>query len=388
MKANILVVGTDSDHFLRFIKYCDLQYDSDIQIDVFLTSINTSANGFREGNVYGVSIPRVLKLLLRIPYIRDAVIVYFQVEAFRKLLIGKTQYSLISIHQLKTYTLPLTRIAKKVGIKVMLTPWGSDVLRASRIQKKKLKKAFCLADYVSSDHSIGFTEKYVQMYNVSRFKLYDTGYGSEVISSIADQKFHLDKNTVANEFGIPEERYYITCGYAANRAQRHVNMIEAIGENKTIFPNRPFLIFPFTYGPDKMNGYQSELIDKCSHYKLDYCFVTEYLAIDKVARLRLLSDLYFHLLPTDAFSASLIEYILAGSLCIKGKWLDYPSLEKYQVPYYNCDSLSELSTVIYNIFQKNVPKIIITNETEQMILSYTWENVIKKWFHFFRTNIV
>ena len=265
----------------------------------------------------------------------------------------------------------------------MLTPWGSDVLRASNNQKQQLKKAFALADYVSSDLSLGFTDKYVQMYNVSRDKLYDTGYGSEVISSVYKQKPCVEKNLIAKEFGIPEDKYYITCGYAANRAQRHQDMIKAVGTNILLFPKFPVLIFPFTYGPDKTEEYQSELVNLCSRYQLNCYFVKEYLDDEIMARLRLLSDLFFHILPTDACSASMIEYILAGSICIVGKWLYYPSLETNQKPYYVCDTLADLPELVGRIYKKNNPSIEISKETINYILSCGWEFRIKKWYQLF-----
>ena len=115
MKARILSIGTDSDHFLRFIKYCDLQEDEDILMDVFLTSIYASVDVFKgRNNVYGVKVPRLIMPLLKIPRFRDVIILYYQKVAFRKLLYDKN-YSLICIHQLKPYTLALTKFAKKRG---------------------------------------------------------------------------------------------------------------------------------------------------------------------------------------------------------------------------------------------------------------------------------
>lgn len=382
-KLKVLAIGTSSDHMIRFVKYCDLQDDESVQIDVFLTGMNESVDVFkRESNVYGCKTPKIFNLLLRIPRISDVVQLHFQVASFRKLL-SQNLYSLICIHQLKPYTLPITKIAKKKNIKVMLIPWGSDVLRATKKQKRDLQKAFNIADYVSNNFRLDFTKKIVQIFKVSPVKLVDTGYGSEVISSVYEQKLNSNKNAIAKEFGMSEDRYYITCGYAANRAQRHVNMIEAIGKNKSLFPQKPLLIFPFTYGPDKMNDYQSEIVDCCSQYQLDYFFVKDYLSNEKMARLRLLSDLFFQILPTDACSASMVEYILAGSICVVGKWLDYKSLEEHGAPYYICEKLSDLPNLVGNIYKQTNPNINVSEETKQYILSSSWQYIIQKWYRFF-----
>lgn len=381
-KLRVLAVGTNSDHMLRHIRFCDEMKDKDVQVDMFLTVVNEPVSVFHRENAFGTSMPKVFSPLLHLPRISDVVRRFFQVSSFRKIM-RNNDYHLVCIHQLHPYTLAITKISKKHGSHVMLCPWGSDVLRASEKNIRKLKKAFALADFVSSDLSFGFTDKYVQMYDVSRYKLVEGGYGSEVISSVYEQKPIIDKNCVAVEFGMPKDRFYITCGYAATRSQRHLNMIEAVGKNKEIIPRPPFLIFPFTYGPDRFNDYQNELVSLCKQYHLEYCFVKDYMPIDKVARLRLLSDLYFHILPTDVCSSSLLEYLLAGSICVNGKWLDYPSLEKYQVPYYICDSLAVLPDVLNMILIKPDPHITLTKETEQVILAGNNEARIRKWYDFY-----
>lgn len=386
MVLSILAVGTDSDHMIRHIKYCDAQNDENIVIDVLLTRINISGSVFqRDSGVFCVRMPTLFNLFLHLPYIGDFIRNYLPVVVFKKL-IGKNSYSLICIHQLHPYTLSMTRIAKKKGLKVALVPWGSDVLRATPQKQKNLKKAFSLADYSISDHGNGidFTNKYSRMYDVPSSKLVDAAYGSEVISSIYKQKEYLKKSSIADEFGIPHNRVYITCGYAATRAQRHLEMIEAIGKSRNEFSQKPFLIFPFSYGPDRMNDYPLELTELCSKYNLDYCFITDYLSVDKVARLRLLSDMYFHILPTDAASASLVEYIFAGSACIIGAWLEYPVLKRFKIKYYPCKSLSDLPDLVRSIITStNDFKILLAKETEVGLLSSGSEVKIKKWYTFY-----
>lgn len=387
MVLSILAVGTDSDHMIRHIKYCDAQKDEKIVIDVLLTRYNkTGIILQRDRGIFCVRIPKLFTPFLRLPYIGDFIRNYLPVVKFRKL-IGKNSYSLICIHQLHPYTLPMTRLAKKKGMKVALVPWGSDVLRATPKKQKELKKAFSLADYSISDHGNGidFTNKYSRMYDVPRSKLVDAAYGSEIITSIYKQKEHLNKNTIADEFGIPQNRLYVTCGYAATRAQRHIEMIEAIGKNINWFSQKPFLVFPFSYGPDRMNDYPLELEALCSKFNLDYCFLKDYMSVDKVARLRLLSDMYFHILPTDAASASLVEYILAGSACVIGEWLDYPVLKRFSISYYPCKSLSELPNLIRSIITTNDINVPLAKETELGLLSGGSEVKIKKWYSFYHT---
>ena len=55
--------------------------------------------------------------------------------------------------------------------------------------------------------------------------------------------------------------------------------------------------------------------------------LTQFLGPEDSAMLRLSADVFILAIRTDAFSASMQEYLYAGACVLKGAWLGYPQLE-------------------------------------------------------------
>lgn len=316
----------------------------------------------------------------KIPVIRVIVLVLCQMVLFFKVLL-KHKYDLINVHNLPFYSIGYVLIAKICRVPVMLTPWGSDVLRVPVFFKFLLKCSFRYCTYVSGP-PIDFTKKIQSIYGYKAEKLVCLKCGSETISAMKDYTVK-GKLELANALKIPRANYYITCGYTASHAQNHIDMICAIAANKMFLPTGTLLLFPFSYGADKCQKYVNELRDLCHKNSLECVFITDYLPVSDVAKLRYVSDLFIHIQPTDAYSASLREYLLSGCLCINGGWLKYPTLELYGKPYIVCDSIGDLAVVLKKIFTGNYNKPILADEIRREILSDSWDNVIKEWVDFY-----
>ena len=56
--------------------------------------------------------------------------------------------------------------------------------------------------------------------------------------------------------------------------------------------------------------------------------LTDFMDGEESARLRLAADAFVLAIPTDAFSASLQEYLYAGAQVLRAGWLRYPQLEE------------------------------------------------------------
>lgn len=356
---------------------------NDIKVDMYVTVKDASKEMFEGAeNVYfNEKLPLLLRPLLHIPKIRGLVMIHESYRTLKQILL-KNHYDAINIHQLFSTTFKYAKIAKKNGLKIILTPWGSDVLRCPRYQQLNLKKAFTLADYVTYNLG-GFSEKYISIYEVSPEKMVYAGFGSEIFDLIPQYKGRLTKKELAKEVGIPEADYYITCGYMADHAQRHKLMIDAIGANREYVPKNTLLLFPFTYGNGRNEEYMSELIGLCNKYGLKCYFVTDYLSNEQMAMFRCLADLFIHIQPTDAASASLAEYLLADVQVINGKWLDYPHLEKDGMPYHICNSLEELPILVGAYLKGGLCNRGISKGVRDDLMKGAWSNQQLYWKDFF-----
>ena len=385
MKKKILIVsGGTSKHIRRFLHNLSAVCGETISFDLYAYAKfdNEDICDLEAKKVYTTKAGSLIRKLIRLPKIGIVFSIMAQCHTLSSIL-KKNHYNLVNIHQLPFYSYCFVRIAHQNNIQVMLTPWGSDVLRVSKIYIPSLRKAFDIAQLVSGDLTVGFTQKVMKIFSIQKEKIVNLGYGSDVISSILALKGKFTREQLENKLGIPKAEYYITIGYNANRSQRHLTILRAIVNNKDILPPNYGLIIPLTYGTDK------DLIIKkvrkiCEEENLNAVLLTHYLTTEQVACLRLITDLFIHIQPTDAYNASLQESLLAGAQCINGKWLEYPTLETHGIPYHICENLETLSMLIGEIVQNKVTPKTLHPETETLIIEQAWDKKIKKWVEFYQ----
>ena len=386
MAKRILIVGSwRTTHVRRFLSVLCREKDSDLIIDSFDPRFDDNqGNECGVDNVYRIQTSSLMRKIYSIRKVGTLFLERKKLKQFESLLLTN-KYDLVNIHFLPFNTCEYVKIAHRHGIKIMLSPCGSDVLRVKRIYMSSLKAAFEKTDYVGISTKTGFYTKVKELFNIDDTKFVDLGYGSETLSAMLEMEGKYTREQFAEMLSLPKSSYYICCGYTASVAQRHSVMIDAIYKNKHLLPSDFCMIIPLSYGPDK-EMLKSKLNSQCCEFGLNACFLTEYLTNEQVAALRFVSDLFIHIQPTDAYNASLQENLLGGTNIINGKWLEYPSLERHGKPYYICDMPENLPKIILEVIEGSATRAELHKDVLDEIINNSWSLKIKKWVSFY--NIV
>ena len=383
MKRILIIGDWKVDHIKRFLNVLNQEKDENLIVDFLDTNLSETEIYKIDGinNIYRIQLNKLDQIICTIKKIKPFVIKQKKIQLLKSIF-KQNHYDLINLHQIPIDAYKYIHIAHKYGIKTMLTPFGSDVLRITPKIKKYIQIAFNKTNYVTGDLSIGFTETISKLFNIQPHKLIDLDYGSNTIEAIIKIKNKYSRKDLVDYLNIPYSSYYITCGYNASTGQQQATIIKAIAKNKHFLPKDYLLIIPLTYGIEKEKLYK-ELKSLCEQLDIKATFITQYLSVEQVASLRLITDLFIHIQITDAYNASLQEFLLAGTECINGKWLEYPTLTHYGNPYHICNDTNSLAPLIKEILCRDVlpPKIDIRliQETSQN----TWSNRILAWKQFY-----
>lgn len=385
MKRILIIRHASCEHIQRFLKSLASVKDSTMEIDLFSPtfSVSVSAEDLGLNNIYHLNVSSWKQKICRLRKL-GVLFIQKEIESYLEQLLLSKKYDLVNVHYLPNNVNEYVNIAHKCGVKIMLTPFGSDVLRANKIKTFFLNKAIAKSNYISFPKAIGFADKLVKRFNISTSKIIDLGYGSETISSILSIEGKYTRKELVEMLGISYSDYYITCGYNASLAQHHSEIIEAIAKNKELLPSNYCLLFPLSYGADK-DLIKSTVDELCEKYDLKYSLFLNYLSVEQVAALRLITNLFIHVQDTDAYSASLQEFLLTKACVINGKWLEYPSLERFGFPYYQCESLNNLSNDIRNVVLGKYDSIVLHNEVREEICNNAWDRKIIAWKEFYNT---
>lgn len=377
MIVKVLLVGNMFDnHIRRFIKNLDkINNDDKILVDIFSIEYNQST--FPEESKYFEEIFLIKKHLPNVLYNKLSIKFFYIIDLFSTIKEIKKKYDIINIHYLTFISFYLWNIYRKLGDKLVLTPWGSDVLKTKYFRRKLISFCFRKADYITIDDSETFNNSLKYNFKIDNKRLVKTGFGSDIIDLISNQNKNLSPFDAKKKLGYPG-KFIITCGYNANPAQNHKEIINAINNIKEKLPSNLLLFFPLTYGCS--DSYNKKLSMVLSKYDLDYVFFENYLSNNEMILLQKATDIFIHVQKSDGFSASLQEFLLSGAKVINGKWLHYPTLEQFGKPFHEIETIEMLQDGILEAVNHH---LLFPEKLYNYLIQQGWKTKIQLWKDFY-----
>lgn len=277
-----------------------------------------------------------------------------------------------------TYVYPYLRA---MAGKLVLTPWGSDILRRDKKYLKHLAGLYQKADYIATGTKTPLGKRIIEELKVDPAKMVGNFFGSDLVDYALKSGASISTDQAKERFGL-SGRYVITCGYNRREPQRHKAMIAAIDGVRDRLPENLSLLFPMSYGADTRSDYVDECKEECRIRNLPAVFVTEYQSVEDLYVLRMATDLFVHVQTTDASSGSVKEYILCDKKIVHGSWIKYDELEAYKpLFYFPVDRLEDLGEVIVKACYSE--KIAIPQEVLDFVKNGGWERKSTRMNSFF-----
>lgn len=370
MNKSILIIAPHDKHLTNFSKHLQEIKSNEYSVDHFALSYGGENASFRE----------TLCLMKHFPaffyrYFAGLLMYIDVILTFRKI---KTHYDLINIHFVTLHSFFLLPLLKKKEAKLMLTPWGSDALRVNHTAVVWcLRKLYAAADYVTLAN-IRFRQDVLKKFNFDPKKIVDLSYGAEMIDVIAEEA--VEPAEAKRRIGFPD-CFIITVGYNRSPLQNHRSIIQAIIACKDQLPENLCVAFPFTYN-GTLEPYKSELKSILDEAKIDSVFFESFLSNEKLRDLIYATDLFVHAQETDANSASMQEYLLAGKTVINGSWLQYDQLEKITKPYYLASDPHSIQQALHEVITSKFQSKVQSYHLEE-IRRFGWKKKSVEWNNFF-----
>ena len=289
----------------------------------------------------------------------------------------KVVYDIVNIHYPQNKVLCLWKHFDSISKTTIITPWGSEVLRISRMSQIIMAHYISKYDYVMSSDNPRFKNQLKDILNIQERKLLSCDFGSEMIDELCNST--VSKDEAKEHFGI-RSKYAIVCGYNGGVAQNHLKIIEAITQIKEKLPPKLILVLPMTYNTSA--AYLKKVEQALMRSQLDNIILKEYLSISDMICLRKCADMFIHAQSTDANSVSLAEHLLCDNVVVNAGWLRYENRETFGIPYYLFNSFDNLPDVIVEAY-KGGP--IVPANLKLAISAEGWNFVINKWVDIFKS---
>lgn len=383
-RYSILIIAFEChySHVDRFIKYLKqvnplvavtLFADEHLISDRIRNSVDEIIFKKRATDHCGIKIKGLSKFLNKIA-------LYEQIQEMSRV----RRFDIINIHFTQYYMCFVMNCLHRMSKQVILTPWGSDVLRVkSKFKKFLLKKTYRKSDKVTVGPR-GMVGRVINKeFGVDEKRMVSLAWGSETIDFINDHLISISKQDAKKKIGL-ENKYLITCGYNAFPEQRHTEIIAALLGIKDRLPSNLVLVFPVTYGTESRKAaYINLLKSQCEMLGLPAVFYDHYLSVEDTFYLRRASDMFIHVQTTDGGNSTIMEYLICGNKVIHGSWMHYKWLDFPPLFYFPVQDMEDLPNVVLDAFCSEDP--IIPGEVLTIIRNRGWKRKMTNWDEFFRT---
>lgn len=307
----------------------------------------------------------------------NAIYKYSTIEEIYSILNSVEKYDVIHIHFLTPYYSQLADIIRKKCKKLVVTIWGSDFYRTTKEQKDIQKSIIEKVDNISFDNEVTI-EDFIKYYGEEyRSKTSITRMGIIVLEYLKKIE-HIQKDQIKEELGIPRDSIVVTCGYNANPAHNHLNIIKSIKQLKNRLQQNMYYLFPMTYSIDE--SYVKSVENALLNSGLQYKILKNFRQNEEVAKHTKISDVMLQLQTTDTLSSSMLEHIYNGSIVITGKWLPYQPIKRMGAYFIEISSVSNAGSKLVDVVNNMILLKKKCEINKDIIWNFSaWENTIASW---------
>ena len=178
-------------------------------------------------------------------------------------------------------------------------------------------------------------------------------------------------------YGIRPGNYVVSIGYSADNAQHQLEVVEALSALPKENLSHMTLVLQQTY-VKRDPAYMERVRQAAEALPCQAVVLRDFLDLTETARLRLCADLFILAISTDAFAASMQEYLYAGAVFLMGDWLGYPQLDELGIPINRFHEYKELPALVQQAMNGKLQKA--TDEQRALLPAhYSWDAVHKDW---------
>ena len=372
---NILIIGNANSIFVKdYIKHV-IDFE---EFHVDIIDIGDKREGIRESHLeyYKNNNIQIFNFRINIEgKFRKQRVIFSRI----KNIIGLKKfrdYDIIHVHYITEEAIALPIF--KPNSKIILTVYGSDVLRAKRYKQILLNKIFNYSDIITiaTTNLRSFVLDHYKKSFANKIVMVD--FGIESIELIKEVRKDYNKAQCKIAFGLPTDKISIFVGYNGSPAQRHIEIVEQLEMLPTQIKERICLVLHCGYSLSE--SYKDSIIKCLNESSFQSKLITDYYSGTDLIKLRMCCDILLNLQPTDALSSSMLECLACGSIVIKGDWLQYDELEERGVNIVSIPKINCLNEIISEIISD--PEVYFTKNKKNYDVVYnmiSWNIQGDKW---------
>ena len=373
-KRMLLLADTDTIWTMKMLKYLILPQDYEVVLFPIWGNGGKYADFYAQSGVTVYRDPHTLPVINKIPRVRMWARIALNARDLEKL----GPFDVVQNCYLSQRDLALGyRLAQKFKAHWICSFWGSDLMRASARTLAQMKPYLDKCDVISVHN-----EKNVDMIRSvygeeAAKKTHLIYFGQTGYADIDETARRFSRDECRASFGISPGHFAVSIGYSASSAQQQLEALEAIAQMPQECLRNLTLVLQQTYGENDP-AYIQKTRELAGRLPCETVVLTKFMGPEESAKLRLSVDMFVQSIKTDAFSASMQEYLYAGACVVQGAWLDYPQLREMNIGLNRFASFDELPALIERALEGEIHGL---SKAERALFPklYSWDAVRDSW---------
>lgn len=377
-KRILLIADGDALWTERFVDYLLLPEGYEIVIFPIWGDGGRYAKSYADHGVVVYRDGHTLPVVRYIPRLR----MWVRIALNARDLAAMGPFDIVHNHYLSQRDLSLgLRMKRRFGARWICSFWGSDLMRSSALELKRMKRYLTCCDGVTV-HSELNREQIRRVYGDAIADKTTLLYFGQIGYENIDRMREMETRAQCREFfGIESDRYVVCVGYSASPAQQQLLMVEALAALPPERMKRLTLVLQQTYAQTDAD-YVRRVREYAGRLGCQTVVLTRFMDGEQSARLRLAADLFILAIKTDAFSGSLQEYLYAGADVVKGDWLGYPQLDNMGVKVTDFHDFGELPGLVERGMDGALPSLT-ADQRALFPKLYSWAAVRESWLRLY-----
>ncbi len=374
MPKILLIADSDALWTKRAVEYLLLPAGYEIVIFPIWGHKGQFDDYYREHGVTVYRDPHRLPVIRHIPRVR----MWARIALNARDLAKYGPFDVVHNHYLSQRDLALgLRVSRRFHARWVCTFWGSDLLRASDRALRQMLPYLRRCDRLTACNE-RMRDKLRQscgeeLYQKTRMTI----WGQDGFAAIDGILSNETREDCRAHYGIRPGNYVVSIGYSADNAQHQLEVVEALSALPKETLSHMTLVLQQTY-VKRDPAYMERVRQAAEALPCQVVVLRDFLDLTETARLRLCADLFILAISTDAFAASMQEYLYAGAVFLMGDWLGYPQLDELGIPINRFHEYKELPALIQQAMNGKLQRA--TDEQRALLPAhYSWDAVRKDW---------
>lgn len=374
MPKILLIADSDALWTKRAVEYLLLPAGYEIVIFPIWGHKGQFDDYYREHGVTVYRDPHRLPVIRHIPRVR----MWARIALNARDLAKYGPFDVVHNHYLSQRDLALgLRVSRRFHARWVCTFWGSDLLRASDRALRQMLPYLRRCDRLTACNE-RMRDKLRQscgeeLYQKTRITI----WGQDGFAAIDGILSNETREDCRAHYGIRPGNYVVSIGYSADNAQHQLEVVEALSALPKENLSHMTLVLQQTY-VKRDPAYMERVRQAAEALPCQAVVLRNFLDLTETARLRLCADLFILAISTDAFAASMQEYLYAGAVFLMGDWLGYPQLDELGIPINRFHEYKELPALVQQAMNGKLQRS--TDEQRALLPAhYSWDAVHKDW---------